>query len=73
MTIAGSAQPDPDVQETYAAVDPKVLAAKKQKKAKAKKATSKKKRVQPKSLPSNANNHKREPDETEEAYQVCVF
>ena len=71
MTIAGSAQPDPNAQETYAAVDPKVLAAKKQKKAKAKKA--KKEHEPPKSLPLNTSNQRSAPDEIEEVYQVCGF
>ena len=57
------------MQETYAAIDPTVLAAKKQKKAKAKTANRKNKKTQPKPTTSHTENQSNMPDQ-EEAYQV---
>ena len=57
------------MQETYAAIDPIVLAAKKQKKAKAKTANRKNKQAQEKPTTSHAENQNNMPDQ-KEAYQV---
>ena len=57
------------MQETYAAIDPTVVAAKKQKKTKAKAANRKNKQAQPKPTTSHAGNQNNMPD-PEEAYQV---
>ena len=57
------------MQETYAAIDPTVLAAKKQKNAKAKTANRKNTQAQQKST-SHAENQNNMPN-PEEVYQVC--
>ena len=57
------------MQETYAAIGPTVLAAKKQKKAEAKTTNCKNKQAQLKSTTSHSENQYNMPDQ-EEAYQV---
>ena len=70
LIASDSLQPDSGVQETYAAIDPTVLAAKKQKKFKAKNVNRKDKQTRQNSS-SSLENHSNMPYQ-EEAYQVCT-